>query len=132
MSKGKKILVVDDDAPTRKLISLTLAAMSTNDDIFEASSAAEALRILDQHCVDGILTDYSMPVMNGVELVRLLRKDQRWMQVPVALVSCCFTAENLVEAKSLGITCCLAKLFRRQQLQNVVRGMIPKTDRKRR
>ncbi|MDT8422498.1 MAG: response regulator, partial [Desulfuromonadales bacterium] len=72
MSKGKKILVVDDDAPTRKLISLTLAATSTNYDILEASSAAEALKILDQHRVDGILTDYSMPVMNGVELVRLL------------------------------------------------------------
>ncbi|MDT8422497.1 MAG: response regulator, partial [Desulfuromonadales bacterium] len=72
------------------------------------------------------LTDYSMPVMNGVELVRLLRKDQRWRQVPITLVSCCFTKESLVEAKTLGITCCLAKPFRRQQLQNVVRGMIAK------
>jgi two-component system chemotaxis response regulator CheY len=123
MLDKQKILVVDDDDSTRKLIGLSLAA--TDYEIIEASSGVDALQILENSTVDGIVTDYRMPTMNGVELVRFLRSDQRWRKLPVVMVSCCFTSESITEATNAGVARCLAKPFRRQHLQDVVRRIVP-------
>lgn len=125
MSDKQKILIVDDDDTTRKLIGLSLSA--TDYEIVEAASGADALQILENDSVDGMITDYNMPSMNGVELVRSLRSDHRWQQLPVVMVSCCFTSDSVAAAETVGVAKCLRKPFRRQLLQDVVRGMVPRS-----
>lgn len=79
------ILVVDDDLGCRKLTSriLTLNGFGA----VVASNGLEALEILRSGNVDLILLDLMMPEMDGLTFVRAMRKNPRWDQVPVVVLS---------------------------------------------
>lgn len=67
----KKALVVDDDAFVRKLLASIVGRVRCDCD--SALSAEEALGLIEENRYDVILTDYRMPGMNGVELIRKIR-----------------------------------------------------------
>jgi CheY-like chemotaxis protein len=72
MSPTANILVVDDDPVMIRLISLMLGREGYA--VHGATSGADALLLLKYQPIDVMLTDYSMPEMNGVELIRETRK----------------------------------------------------------
>jgi CheY-like chemotaxis protein len=72
MSPTANILVVDDDPIMIRLVSLMLEREGYK--VHGATSGADALLLLKHQPVDIMLTDYSMPEMNGVELIRETRK----------------------------------------------------------
>ena len=72
MNKQTNILIVDDDPQIIKLMSIILSREGYI--IHSANSGTEALTLLKDQHVDILLTDYSMPQMNGVELIRETRK----------------------------------------------------------
>ena len=63
---GKRVLVVDDDLLV--LLNTVTMAEELGHRVFEASSGAEALSILDRETIDLLITDYAMPKMSGGEL----------------------------------------------------------------
>jgi two-component system chemotaxis response regulator CheY len=73
---------------------LTLSGFDVAE-VFEASDGLEALAILEQHPVDVLLTDINMPRMNGEELMRHLKEDDRWRDVPVLVVTADSTEARL-------------------------------------
>ncbi len=64
--RGPKILIVDDDDAVRDLLVAVLSAENT---CFTASSGAEALRLLEKHLPDLVISDINMPGMSGLELI---------------------------------------------------------------
>lgn len=64
------ILVVDDDVAIRALINATL---SSNYAVIEASNGQEALQLFDAYHPNLVITDYELPAMDGLELVRTMR-----------------------------------------------------------
>ena len=72
MNKTNNILVVDDDPIMIRLLSLMLEREGYA--VHGATSGADALTLLIDQPIDIMLTDYSMPQMNGVELIRETRK----------------------------------------------------------
>lgn len=77
----KRILLVDDRASFLSLFKMGLERMGTNYQVFTATDGLAALNELEQRPFDLVVTDYSMPRMNGLELLRAIRLRQPEMRV---------------------------------------------------
>ena len=79
-----KILVVDDSAIMRRIISNNLKSAG-HSDLVEAGNGAEAMEKLSG--IELILTDWNMPVMDGLTFVKEVRKDSNYAKVPIIMVT---------------------------------------------
>ena len=110
---GYSVLIVDDSASMRKIVRKVLK-MSGFDvsECLEAGHGIEALQVLERHPIDVVLTDLNMPEMNGIEFMRALRKDERWQDLPVVLITTEARKEYIKEAIFLGARGYLRKPFK--------------------
>jgi diguanylate cyclase (GGDEF)-like protein len=97
--KMKKILLVDDQEIMRWLIT---DALSDKFVILTAESGEIALKMLDEELPDLILTDLVMPDMNGKELVRRIRENEEWADIPIIFMTSDRDPDTEVECLSMG------------------------------
>jgi PAS domain S-box-containing protein len=79
--KAPSVLVVDDDASTLELMVATLQTLGIEAQV--ATSAAQALELIEQQPPDAVILDLVMPGMNGFDLLHALRAQARWQALPV-------------------------------------------------
>jgi two-component system response regulator AtoC len=115
-AENRVLIVEDDDA-----VAMVLKAGLLQEQIAteRASSAEDALRLLDRLPVDAILSDVRMPGMSGIELLARLQK--RWPETPVVLVTAHGTVPLAVEAMKQGAMDFLTKPFDLDEVVAVVR-----------
>ncbi|HKU15045.1 MAG TPA: response regulator [Steroidobacteraceae bacterium] len=107
---GGKILVAEDDPEARELLLLLLEGGDYS--LLEAADGMEALDLLRTEQPDLLITDIVMPRMDGYELVRRLRQDDRTAQTAVIFCSASYHEREVREmARSLGVQSTLAKPF---------------------
>jgi CheY-like chemotaxis protein len=94
----KNLLVVDDSATTRMLISLTLKKEGVYR-IVEVSNGREAVDKLSVEPVDCVLTDINMPQMNGLDLISYIRSQHREPTLPIIVI----TTQGEEEARDKGM-----------------------------
>jgi CheY-like chemotaxis protein len=86
---NKRILIVDDDAEILEMLKLTLSVWSPDTQVVLAANGLDALIRLQLHDsvqpFDIVLTDYDMPIMNGLDLAHEIR--QRWPGIHIILMS---------------------------------------------
>jgi len=113
------ILVTDDSLSMRAVIRkvITLSGISIGE-CFEAANGLQALEILSRNWVDIIISDINMPEMNGVELLRELKKDNLFQQIPVIIVSTEGNRERIAETELLGARGFLRKPFVPEELRS--------------
>ncbi|MFN7751733.1 MAG: chemotaxis response regulator CheY [Pseudomonadota bacterium] len=92
-----KFLVVDDFSPMRKIIRNLLKDRGY-DDVEEADNGEAALERLRNGRFDFVISDWSMPTMSGIDLLRAIRADPRLRGLPVLLVTAEAKRENIIEA----------------------------------
>ncbi len=103
----KRVLIVDDDRRTRRILQILVDRLGLESSAFE--SADEALVALGEESAALVLTDLKMPGIDGLEFMRRLRRlDER---VPVIVLTAYGTVESAVEAMKLGAIDFLAKPF---------------------
>ncbi|MBI3709586.1 MAG: response regulator [Proteobacteria bacterium] len=113
------ILIVDDDALLRETLRVVLE--SVGHDIRLATNGAEALRIVESYKPDLVLTDIIMPEMEGIELIRAVRKI--YPSTPVIAISGGGRTGNvdfLRVAKTFGAAAIMQKPFEMDALLNTV------------
>ena len=104
----RRVLIVDDDAPFLDLLQLCFA--KANCDVILASNGDEALKILlESEPPDLVLSDFMMPEVNGIELVRHLKANAKLFDTPVALMSSNVDTEFRKRALDLGASAYLLK-----------------------
>jgi len=84
MRKREKILTVDDDPDILDVLDLTLSEFY---DVLQANNGQEGLKIVQQKIPDLIICDYMMPIMNGREFCRSLKKDILLQHIPVIMLT---------------------------------------------
>ncbi len=123
------VLVVDDSRSMRKVIIKTLKLSGFDiGEIYEASNGKEALEVLDSNWVDLILSDIHMPVMNGIEFVKNLRKNEMYKDIPVILITTESNEERLNEAMALGAQGYIRKPFQPEQIREYLTGIMGEPD----
>ncbi len=110
MKKDIKILVVDDFSTMRRIIKNLLRDLGfTNVD--EADDGKTALPILKQGHVDFLITDWNMPEMTGIDLLKAVRADASLAHIPVLMVTAEAKREQIIAAAQAGVNGYVVKPF---------------------
>ena len=107
---SKKILIVDDSKAMRMIVrrSLTQAGF-TSVEVIEANNGCEALQIIEQQSPDIVLSDWNMPEMKGIDLLKALRSKGR--NVPLGFITSESSPEIHQQAVDSGASFVIVKPF---------------------
>lgn len=106
-----RVLVVDDNVFMCRLVRTMLGAFGLRH-VIDAHDGAEALERIDQSHFDILIIDWEMPVLNGPELVRLIRRpDHQLAFAPIIMITGYSTYRRTQEALALGVNDVLCKPF---------------------
>ena len=117
-----KILIVDDEPFNLDLLEQELADQDYT--VERANDGVEALAKVESFAPDVVLLDYMMPNMNGIEVVRRLRQDERFRSLPVILVTAKGSQEDKVRGLDAGADDYVVKPFDSFELGARVRSML--------
>ena len=108
MSTDSSILIIDDDPLLRELLALHLN-FAGYDNVLVAEDAVDGGRLLLESPPDLLLTDISMPYLDGLELLEAMRGDDNTQEIPVIVVSSRTDEEAHHKAKKFGACAYLQK-----------------------
>ena len=121
MHRPVNILIVDDSAMMRAMIKRVVGMTDVPvGEVYEAGNGEEALRVLEAHDVEVLLTDINMPVMNGTELLRTVAADPRWRSLRRVIISTDGSASRRDEAAGLDVRCYLEKPISPEIIRDVL------------
>ena len=106
-----KVLIVDDFATMRRIIKNTLGRLG-HKEVLEAENGADAWKTLEENSdVDVLVTDWNMPEMNGLELVKKVRADERFVDTPIIMVTTEGGKAEVITALKAGVNNYIVKPF---------------------
>ena len=105
-----KILVVDDFSTMRRIIKNLLRDLSFTNTV-EADDGLTALPILKAGGIDFLVTDWNMPGMQGIDLLKAVRADEKLASLPVLMVTAETKREQIIEAAQAGVSGYVVKPF---------------------
>ena len=123
LDSGLKILVVDDSKFMRRIIKNCLKMMNL-EDVAEASNGREGLFLLKQRNFDLILSDISMPGMNGIDFLKAVRADVSTKDIPFIMITAEAQPHIVIEVIQAGVSKYVTKPFTLKILQkNIMKVM---------
>ncbi len=127
---GRKALIVDDTQTMRAVVRGCLQAIGFKD-IVEAVNGEEAYALVQTNTINLIICDWAMPTMNGTELLRKIREQQAYKDIPFIMLTGNADAELVSESITLGVDGFVVKPFQPQALCDKVIAMLKKHSDKR-
>ena len=118
------VLVVDDASAMRRIVRSILMELGFKN-IREAHNGQAALDELRKNKADFVVSDWNMPVMTGIELLRAIRADENLKTTPVLMVTAEAKQENIIEAVKAGVNNYIVKPFNAQTLQEKLNKIFP-------
>jgi two-component system chemotaxis response regulator CheY len=107
---GRTVLIVDDSETSRMIIKKCFTMTGDeNSQFFEAEDGIHALSVLSEKAVDLVVTDLNMPRMDGITLVRKLRKGDKTKALPVVVISSMGNEQLDQELRNLNVTAIIRK-----------------------
>ena len=119
MDKNMKILVVDDFSTMRRIIKNLLRDLGFNNTA-EADDGKTALPMLQSGGFDFLITDWNMPGMQGIDLLKAVRADAELSSLPVLLVTAESKKEQIIEAAQAGVNGYIVKPFNAATLKEKI------------
>ena len=116
MDKNMRILVVDDFSTMRRIVKNLLADLGFTN-VAEADDGNTAWPMLEAGGFDFVVTDWNMPGMTGIDLLRKIRADARIGKTPVLMVTAEAQRDQIIEAAQAGVNGYIIKPFTAQTLQ---------------
>jgi two-component system chemotaxis response regulator CheY len=110
MDLSMKILIVDDFATMRRILKNTLKQIGLTN-IIEADDGTTALKELENTKVDLIISDWNMPKMSGIELLKAVRGNSELKDLPFLMVTAEAQKQNVIEAVQAGVSNYVVKPF---------------------
>lgn len=117
---GFRILVVEDDSDLKEIICDFLSL--TNANVLSAGNGKEAMVILGKEKIDFVMSDIQMPFMDGLELLKAIRKNDS--KIPIVLMATGQSQLTEVEAKKMGAAGLINKPFNQDFLLATVSGLL--------
>lgn len=119
-----KLLVVDDSSTMRRIIKNTLARLGY-EDVLEGEDGVQGWNVLNENPDVGMLiTDWNMPEMNGLELVKKVRADARFTDLPIIMVTTEGGKTEVITALKAGVNNYIVKPFTPQVLKEKLAAVL--------
>ena len=127
MDKNMKILIVDDFSTMRRIIKNLLRDLGFTN-MVEADDGKSALPILRTGTVDFLVTDWNMPGMTGLELLKTVRSDPDLARLPVLMVTAEAKREQIITAAQAGVNGYVIKPFTAATLKEKIDKIFERLD----
>lgn len=114
-----KILIVDDFSTMRRIIKNLLRDLGFTNTV-EADDGTTAIPVLNSGSIDFLVTDWNMPGMTGIDLLRHVRADEKLKHLPVLMVTAEAKREQIIEAAQAGVNGYVVKPFTAQALKEKI------------
>ncbi|MBI9073621.1 MAG: response regulator [Melioribacteraceae bacterium] len=112
----KKVVLIADDSPTiRKFVAFSLTMQGM--EVIAVSDGMEALEKLPQQKVDLIITDLNMPNLDGFELIKAIRENDEYQDIPIIILSSLSGSEEIERGMNSGANSYLVKPFDPKRIQ---------------
>ena len=115
-----KVLIVDDFSTMRRIIKNLLRDLGFTN-THEADDGTTALPMLQGGGFDLLITDWNMPGMRGIELLKTVRADEALSSLPVLMVTAESKRDHIVEAAQAGVNAYVVKPFTAGTLEEKIR-----------
>jgi len=125
VDKSMPVLVVDDFGTMRKIVRGCLRQLGF-ENVTEAVDGAVALEKLKTGDFKLVISDWNMPNMMGIDLLRAVRGDERLKPIPFLMVTAEAQKENVIEAAKAGVSNYIVKPFTPDQLQAKLEAIFSK------
>ena len=125
MDKHIKIMVVDDFATMRKVIRNLLKQVGY-ENIVEAEDGVIALKMLKSQKIDLVVSDWNMPNMTGLELLKSVRADEDLKSTPFLMVTAEALQDNVIAAVKAGVSNYIVKPFTAEVLNDKITKILEK------
>jgi len=113
------ILVVDDFATMRRIVKNILKQLGY-ENILEADDGTSALELLKREKIQFIISDWNMPQMSGIELLKTVRATEEWKELPFLMVTAEGQKENVIEAVKNKVNNYIVKPFTPETLMEKI------------
>jgi two-component system chemotaxis response regulator CheY len=125
MDVNIKVLVVDDFATMRRIIKNVLKQIGFTK-ILEADDGTTALEVLKENQVDLIISDWNMPNMTGLDLLKTVRGEKSTQSIPFLMVTAEAQKDNVIQAVQAGVSNYLVKPFTADAIKAKLTQILPK------
>ncbi|CAQ84772.1 MULTISPECIES: chemotaxis response regulator CheY [Photorhabdus] len=124
-NKDLRFLVVDDFSTMRRIVRNLLKELGFNN-VEEAQDGSEALTKIRSSQFDFIISDWNMPNMDGLELLKIIREDAQLAKIPVLMVTAEAKKENIIAAAQAGASGYVVKPFTAATLEEKLNKIFEK------
>jgi two-component system chemotaxis response regulator CheY len=122
-----KILIVDDSSTMRRIIGNVVMQLGIDkEDFDEAEDGLKAWNMLNNKKYDVILTDWNMPNMNGLDLVKKVRKEGNHQSTPIIMITTEGGKGEVITALKAGVNNYIVKPFNAEILKDKLDGVLKK------
>ena len=123
MDTSIKVLIVDDFATMRRILKNILKQLGFKN-ILEADDGTTALEVLGKQDVDLIISDWNMPKMTGLDLLKRVRADEKYAKHPFLMVTAEAQKQNVIEAVQAGVSNYVVKPFTAEAISEKLKKII--------
>lgn len=127
MDKNMKILVVDDFSTMRRIVKNLLRDLGFSN-THEADDGSSAWPMLQSGDFDFVVTDWNMPGMSGIDLLKKIRADERLKKTPVLMVTAEAKRDQIVAAAQAGVNGYVVKPFTAAALKEKIEKIFERVD----
>lgn len=127
MDKNMKILIVDDFSTMRRIIKNLLRDLGFTN-THEADDGVTGLPQLQTGNFDFLITDWNMPGMTGIDLLKALRSDEKLRDLPVLMVTAEAKRDQIIEAAQAGVNGYVVKPFTAAVLKEKIEKIFERVD----
>ena len=119
-----KVLIVDDFATMRRIVKGVLKQLGFNN-IIEAEDGNAALEELKKEKIGLIVSDWNMPNMSGLDLLKAVRGNEQFKSIPFIMVTAEGQKENVIEAVKSGVSNYIVKPFTPETFNEKLQKVFP-------
>lgn len=119
-----RVLIVDDFSTMRRIVRNILRQIGLNN-VVEADDGTTAWDILNREKIDFIVSDWNMPNMTGIELLRKVRSSEQFADIPFLMVTAEAQQENIIEAVQAKVSNYIVKPFTAETMKQKIDKIFP-------
>lgn len=119
-----RVLIVDDFSTMRRIVRNILRQIGLNN-VVEADDGTTAWDVLNREKIDFIVSDWNMPKMTGIELLRKVRGSEQFAEIPFLMVTAEAQQENIIEAVQAKVSNYIVKPFTADTMKQKIDKIFP-------